>query len=202
MFCNKDLLEFIKTSILGNKSHNETIEHMYRCSVIAEEFGNFIGLPKDEIKILKISALLHDMGKFFVEPSILYKEGKLTETEFNHIKKHTDILYGYDDFCFDETGIIKEVMTFHHERYDGKGYHNISTKELSKFVKIMVIIDCYDVMSNKRCYKNYICDMNSIKLELINNIGTQFDDKYTMLFINYLNWKNNKSYLNNFCMEG
>ena len=64
------------------------------------------------------------------------------------------------------------------------------------------IFDCYDVMSNKRCYKNYICDMNSIKLELINNIGTQFDDKYTMLFINYLNWKNNKSYLNNFYMEG
>ena len=163
--------------------HNETVQHMNRCGVLAERFGKFLNLDKNEIILLKECALLHDVGKFNIDTNILYKNGRLTQEEYEQVKKHTETKFisKYDE--------INEVIKYHHERIDGKGYYNMDLSILSKYTKIIGIIDSYDVMVSKRCYKSKKSKKESIQ-EIKNNLGTQFDEFYGHKFIEFINRNN------------
>lgn len=183
MINKENLVKFLNEEIFKNNTldiHEETLEHMIRCSNVAYEFGKYIRLDKTQLELLSKSALLHDIGKLKINPSILYKKDRLTNLEFQKIKEHT-----LCDFEFEEEE-INQVIRYHHERPDKRGYFGCDGSKLSDFVKIMSIVDAYDVMSNKRCYKDYIFSKVEIVNDISSNIGKQFDEKYGLLFLNFL----------------
>ena len=163
-----------------------TYEHSVNVSNIASSFAQEIGLDDETIEKLIIAALLHDIGKLKIPYSILHKSSKLTNEEFEIIKKHSK--YGVDllvnkGFCDNE---ILDIILCHHERIDGLGYPNgIKGDSIPKLAKIITICDCYDAMRSPRSYSESH-DIEYIKNEFLKNSGTQFDPYYTSLFLNYL----------------
>lgn len=164
--------------------HKETLLHMERCSQIAKEFGAFLNLSENEISLLSECALKHDLGKLFIPVEILYKKDKLTDEEFQIIKSHTN--YKFET----ESKEVQESIAFHHERADGLGYYKVNYDNLSMYPKIISLIDCYDVMNNKRSYKNTIKSKEDIILDIESNLGKHFDRHLGEQFIEFL--KRNK----------
>lgn len=100
---------------------------------------------------------MHDVGKTALDHSILFKPGKLTEEEFEHVKRHPQL--GYDflnkDPRIDER--TKDICLLHHERIDGTGYpYCLKGKEIPEMSKICSIVDVYEALTVKRCYHEAI----------------------------------------------
>lgn len=163
--------------------HRESIEHMIRCSIIAKEFAEFLGLSEINKEKLYECALLHDLGKLKLNPEILYKNTRLTDAEFKYIKTHTSI--NGKEGCLDKC--ILDCINYHHDNIISTGYNKINVCEKHEFVRIISLIDCYDAMSHKRCYKDFIYSKDEIISDIKNLIGKQFDYFYGHKFIDYLN---------------
>jgi HD-GYP domain-containing protein (c-di-GMP phosphodiesterase class II) len=133
---------------------------------------------------------LHDIGKIGISASILNKEGKLTEEEFEEIKKHSVIAYNIlKDVEFIKSGLNGILQ--HHERYDGKGYPNgIKGKEICIFARIMCVADAFDAMTSDRPYRKGMSMENALK-EIDRCKGTQFDPEIADLLISMASSGNN-----------
>ncbi|MEG0092239.1 MAG: HD-GYP domain-containing protein, partial [Oscillospiraceae bacterium] len=132
---------------------NYTKSHSENVAVLSWHIGNKLGFDNDKKHILYYSALLHDIGKIGVPDYILAKPGKLTDLEYEIIKKHTTI-GGRILKDIDIMPQLSDVAMSHHERYDGKGYpHGKKGEEISLFSRIVCIADSVDAMISERSYK-------------------------------------------------
>ncbi len=127
-------------------------------------------------------AMLHDVGKIKVPRSIINKNGKLTDEEFDEIKKHP--IYGKEilekDFSFSEN--VLRLVSEHHERIDGLGYPNgLRDNQISKFGRIVSICDVYNAVNTDRCYRKKFSPSDSYELILAGS-GTSFDCKMVEVF--------------------
>lgn len=158
-------------------------QHSVRVSRICVEIGKAINLPESEINKLKVIGLLHDIGKIGVSESILNKMGRLTESEFEQIKKHSEIGYRILSSSSQTSEIAQDVLD-HHERYDGGGYPRGKTgNKLSLMTKILTIADSYDAMTSERPYKSPMSKSEAIE-ELLLHSAKQFDPELVEVFIN------------------
>ncbi|MCM1989324.1 HD domain-containing phosphohydrolase [Oceanirhabdus seepicola] len=152
---------------------------------IAKEMG-FLDCQLDD---LRYGAILHDIGKIGIPESILNKNGRLNDEEYNIIKSHTAI--GYDivkdiEFLSKAKGIIYE----HHEKIDGKGYpKGLNGNESSIFSRIVCVADSYDAMTSNRAYRKSMKVEQAID-ELEKWKGTQFDSEVVDVFVKLI--RNNK----------
>jgi putative two-component system response regulator len=124
---------------------------------------------------------LHDIGKVAIPDDILLKPGKHTKEEFEIMKKHAvlgaetlqQVRQKYPNNSFINMGI--DIAHFHHERWDGSGYpEGLSGENIPLCARIMSIVDVYDALRSKRCYKNSVSHEESIDI-IIKGSGTQFD---------------------------
>lgn len=118
-------------------------------------------LTKDYIKNLCQSAPMHDIGKIAVPDVVLQKPGRLTEEEFEIIKKHTVdggriIEETFGNLGNDEyTDMAYQVAKYHHEKWNGKGYpKGLEKNEIPLCARIMAVADVFDAVSEKRCYRD------------------------------------------------
>ncbi len=168
-------------STLHEKNKREE-QHSHRVSKLCESMGIALGLPEDEIKELKTVGLLHDIGKVAVEETILNKPGKLTDEEWEEIKRHPEIGYRILSTVNDLSEMAGYVLA-HHERYDGKGYpKGLKGENIPLQSRIIAIADTYDAMVSERSYRNALPEEVAIE-ELKKNAGSQFDVKLTKIFI-------------------
>lgn len=162
-----------------------TLGHLDRVSDISVLIGKKMGLTEEELKTLKVGSFLHDIGKIEIPDSILLKDSKLTDEEYSKMKMHTVIgakLLEKDNMFNNIIPIVK----YHHERYDGKGYpENLQGEQIPLLARITSIADAFDAMSSKRAY-NTVMDLDTIKQQLKNNRGTQFDPIATDAFLDVL----------------
>lgn len=148
--------------------------HSLRVAVYSREIAKKLKLSKEEQERIYYIALMHDIGKIGIADEILNKPGKLTPEERKIIMSHPAI---GGEILKDFTSLpgISEGARYHHERYDGKGYNEgLKGEEIPFFARIICVADSYDAMSSKRCYRDDL-DPDTIKKELVNNAGTQFD---------------------------
>lgn len=117
-------------------------------------------LTKDYIQNLCQAAPMHDIGKIAVPDAVLQKPGKLTEEEFEIIKKHTEsggkiIQKTFGHLPNEQyTQMAYEVARFHHEKWNGKGYpEGRKKREIPLCARIMAIADVFDAVSERRCYR-------------------------------------------------
>ncbi len=161
--------------------------HCERVANISIEIGKALGLDSDDITVLEFASLLHDIGKIGILPGILNKKGKLSEEEYETIKRHPAI--GYEilkdvEFLYD----IRKVILQHHERIDGEGYpQGLYGENINKLARIMAIADAYDAMTSSRPYREIPLSKEEAIEELIRGKGSQFDGKMIDIFIGILN---------------
>lgn len=160
------------------KVHEESLQHMLRCRDYAIEFGEYLGFNKVDLDLLGKCALLHDIGKLVLEPTILYKPAKLTQEEYKYVQTHCD----YEVTHLREE--IQLVIKYHHTHPEV--YKSKIEEKNSKFIKIITLIDAFDAMSHKRIYKNYECSLEEVIEEIEKNLGSQFDNYYGNQFINFV----------------
>jgi HD-GYP domain-containing protein (c-di-GMP phosphodiesterase class II) len=130
-----------------------TAGHSERVTKFTEAIGRGLKLNEDQMRVLTISAILHDIGKIAVPEQILDKPGKLTDEEFNVVKKHpqagADIISSIPSYETILPGILH-----HHERWDGTGYpQGIKGEEIPLFARIICIADVYDALTENRPYR-------------------------------------------------
>lgn len=168
---------FIQTSfalaIAIEKRDPYTGGHTKRVLDYSLQIGKVLGLRGKEIEGLKISAILHDIGKIGIPDSILAKPTTLTAKEFRKIKEHpvigAEILRGISGM-----DRIVNAIKYHHERWDGKGYpENLKGEEIPLWARIISIADTFDALTTSRPYRGRISEKEAIE-EIEKNIGKQF----------------------------
>lgn len=172
----KDLVnESLRTiaNIIDTKDEY-TKGHSVRVAIYSKRLAQKLGMDEKEQERIYHIGLLHDIGKIGIPVSILTKPGRLTDEEFEIIKRHpamgSTIMKDFSSIPGVQYGI-----RYHHERYDGKGYNEgLSGIDIPLEGRIICVADSYDAMSSRRCYRNSL-SYDFILDELRRNSGTQFD---------------------------
>lgn len=164
--------------------------HSYRVADYAVGIAEQMGLKANKIEQIRTAATLHDIGKIGVADSILNKNGKLEESEYVLIQKHPElgakILSGVD-FLVEVANIIK----YHHERCDGKGYpEGLTDAQIPIEAAILAVADAYDAMTSDRPYRRAMDQSVAIKI-LLKESGSQFNPIVVKALQEYLS-KNKK----------
>ncbi|MFD3156011.1 HD-GYP domain-containing protein [Haloimpatiens sp. FM7330] len=189
--CNKveELVHHIVETGDVNKSlydiktyDNYTYLHCLETGIMSTFLGITAGLDKHQLKDLAIGAILHDVGKMNVSYEIIGKDGKLTDEEYEEVKKHP--IYGrriLEKKLWMSEDILKAVEQ-HHERVDGRGYpYGLRDKAISKFGKIVAICDVYDAVSSNRCYRKRFSPNDAYELILAGS-SSAFDKELVNKF--------------------
>ncbi len=152
----------------------ETEAHTHNMQDIAMKIAKELGLPDSEINRLVLLITLHDIGKINIPEEILTKKGRLTDQEWETIKKHPEIGHRIA-MATEEFSHVAEDILSHHERFDGKGYpRGLQGEKIPLLARITSIADAFEVMSNGRPYKKALSISDIIK-EYKRCSGTQFD---------------------------
>ncbi len=162
----------------------ETANHVTRVAEVCHLLAKKYGMDEKTCELLRLAAPMHDVGKIGVPEAILNKPGKLTDEEFEIIKKHAQT--GYEILKKSNRPIMKAaavVALQHHERWDGSGYPNgLSGENIHIYGRIAAIADVFDALSHKRCYKS-AWDMEQIVGFFEKESGRHFDKTLTDKFL-------------------
>jgi diguanylate cyclase (GGDEF)-like protein/PAS domain S-box-containing protein len=175
------LMKSIKTT-LHEKSY-ETLEHCSRMSQLSRKLGQALDVPHQDLDILELAASLHDVGKISIDLSILQKTQKLTEQDWEVIKKHPEVGWRITQ-AIPELNPISDIILYHHERWDGTGYpRGLAGEEIPLMARIISIVDAYDAMIEERPYRKALTQRDAIA-EILRMGGTQFDKNMAEIFVN------------------
>ena len=151
-----------------------TAGHSERVSTLSVMIGRTMNLPAAEIEVLRLGALLHDIGKIGVSDQILRKNGALTSEEFEQIKRHPGLgarILRQVPFLAPHLPIVE----LHHERPDGRGYpFGLRAEDIPLAARIVHVADAFDAMTSARAYRAALPASHAFA-ELERFSGTQFD---------------------------
>ena len=166
-----------------------TKQHSHRVSLYAMSIAGAMNCTQEEIDKLNVSGLLHDIGKIGTPDHILLKPGRLSDEEFNIIKKHPitgSNIIGHFGMWTDEQTIIRH----HHERFDGTGYPDgLKGEEIPLLSRILSVVDVYDALTSDRSYRKRMREDDALKI-IRENSGSQFDQNVVDAF--FKSYKQNK----------
>ncbi|MGM0509127.1 MAG: HD domain-containing phosphohydrolase [Fusobacteriota bacterium] len=141
------------------------------------------GISEKTVKQIELYAALHDIGKIGIPDKILKKPGKFTDVEFEEMKKHTEIGYRMIKDS-DLPKIAKNIIRYHHEKWNGSGYiHNLSKDEIPLEARIVAISDVFDALTTERIYKPAFSEEKAIRI-IIESSGSHFDPELVDIFLN------------------
>jgi len=163
------------------RGHSERVAFISRW--IAERLADEEPLEQEQIHRIYLAGLLHDIGKIGIDEAVLRKKGKLTEKEFECIRKHPSIGAGILREIKQMHDIVPGVLC-HHERIDGKGYPGgLVGEQIPLIGKIVGLADGFDAMTSKRVYRD-ARTVEQALAEIRKGLGTQFDEKIGRIFLN------------------
>lgn len=156
--------------------------HSDRVSYYAVKIGEAYGLLPNELELLKLGGIFHDIGKIGTADDILFKTESLNNDEYNEVKRHTlkgaHILSAVSMFA-DVVPLIKS----HHERFDGSGYpEGLKGESIPFLARILSVADAFDAMTSDRLYRSKL-DLAEAISQLVHSAGSQFDAEVVQKFI-------------------
>ncbi len=167
-----DTLNTLVTTIEAKDPY--TREHSLRVTEYALKIGSILNVSEQDLEMIDFAGTLHDIGKIGVHDEILTKSGKLTNEEYDAIKRHPSIgerivaPLGLSD-------VERAIIRNHHERYDGRGYPDgLVGEDIPFLARIVAVADAFDAMTTTRSYRRALSVEMAIG-ELEKNRGSQFD---------------------------
>lgn len=159
-----------------------TFSHCLNVSILCNIFANWLKMSKQQVEEVTIAGLLHDIGKTKIDSKILNKPGKLTEEEFEEVKKHSR--YSYDLIKSQNISTdIKMGILLHHEKIDGSGYPlGLKGSDIHDYAKIIAITDIYDAMTSNRSYHKKFSPFTVIQMFEQESYGL-LDTKFLFVFL-------------------
>ncbi len=149
------------------------VEHGHRVRRMAGGLGRRLDLTESELDRLEIAALLHDIGKYRLDPAVLALPRRLTPDEWAHVQEHPQI--GFDLLTGNVHDDIASAVLAHHERFDGTGYpHRLVGSAIPIAARILAVADAYDAITSDRIY-DAARPASVAHAEIIRGAGTQFD---------------------------
>ena len=160
-----------------------TDEHAHRMLTLAAATARQMHRPEEEMHLLQLAALLHDIGKIGIPDAILHKPGPLNDEEWAVMRRHPEIgrqILAQVGGVFQH---LAEIVVAHHERWDGKGYpRGIAGENIPMSARILTVVDSYDAMTSRRVYREPL-SMEQAKTELLRCSGTQYDPEVVEAFL-------------------
>jgi putative two-component system response regulator len=172
-----------RLAVAAEYRDDETHEHARRIGRTAELLACELGLGERTRTDIRRAAPLHDIGKIGIPDSILLKPGKLTNAEFDEMKRHASI--GADMLSGSRAPILnmaEQIARTHHERWDGSGYPAGLRGEAIPIVgRIVAVADVFDALTHRRPYKE-AWEVDRALEEIRSNSGRQFDPRVVAAF--------------------
>lgn len=157
-----------------NKTNERERIHSERVGKISRKIGEIMNFQEEVLKELETAGLLHDIGKIAINSNVLNKPGKLTNFEYEDIKRHSEIGYQIVK-SVDKYSHLANYILSHHERWDGEGYpQGLKGEEIPIVARIITVAEAYEVMIAGSPYKKSLSNEEAIQ-ELKRCAGTQFD---------------------------
>lgn len=164
-------------SLVGilEKKDPYTSEHSANVGAIAGRLARYMGLPDDQVYRVHLGGLLHDIGKVTVADGVIHKNSKLSDGEYEAIKRHPResfrLLAGLQGEGVDE---VRGICLHHHERWDGQGYPDgLAGGEIPLAAQIVALADSYDAMTTDRPYRRALSHETALEA-IKQGLGTQF----------------------------
>ncbi len=159
--------------------------HSSRVAEYSKKIAALCGMDEKQCLEVYYAGLLHDVGKIGVPASVINKDGRLTDEEYEMIKQHPvtgyQILRSIREYPFLGIG-----ARYHHERYDGKGYPDgLKGTDIPEIARIVSVADAYDAMTSKRSYRDPI-PQQKVREEFVKGSGTQFDPEYAKMMLHLI----------------
>ncbi len=162
-----------------------TMQHSENVAALIVGLTEYMKLSASEVTMAYLAGIVHDVGKIGISEEILNKPSRLTEAEYEIIKRHpskgADILQELEEFT-----TLAQIVRHHHERYDGKGYPSgLQGESIPWISRMLTICDAYDAMISVRCY----CAPHSVDealTEIKKCAGLQFDPDLSTIFIDFI----------------
>ncbi len=163
-----------------------TGEHAHRMLTLAAATARQLQRPEEEMHLLQLAALLHDIGKIGIPDAILHKPGPLTDEEWTVMRRHPEI---GRQILVQVGGVFQhlaEIVVAHHERWDGKGYPSgLAGEAIPMGARILTVVDSYDAMTARRVYREPM-SIEQARAELLRCSGTQYDPRVVEAFLQVL----------------
>lgn len=159
-----------------------TSEHSENMVSIVIEIGKKFNLSGRDLEDLEHAAMLHDLGKIGIPDSILHKEGKLTQKEYEKIKKHPELGAEIIRNVHFLNGVVPIVL-YHHERFDGLGYSaGLKGEDIPLGARIVAVADVYQALVSDRPYRKAYNAEEALTI-IREGAGTQFDPEVVKVFL-------------------
>lgn len=184
---NEQIIEETMQSFMGfiDAKDQTTNGHSKRVATYTRLLAKRMGFKEEECERMYYIGLMHDCGKIGIPDAVLNKPDRLTDEEYEIIKKHTTI-GGNILKNFTSIEGIQDGALYHHERYDGSGYpQGLKGENIPLIGRMICVCDSFDVMNSERCYTNKMTK-EDIFYQLSENRGVQFDPKIVDVFIGML----------------
>lgn len=160
----------------------ETEGHSLRVQGLSVAIARELGCSEDEIEIIGLGALLHDIGKIGVSDHVLRKPRALTDDEWNEIKRHPELGYRFLR-QLTVASRVADIVRAHHERWDGRGYPlGLAGEAIPLGARIFAVADAFDAMTSDRPYRRALTRKAAIA-EIARCSGSQFDPKVVDAFL-------------------
>ena len=163
-----------------------TFTHCINVAVLATAFGRFMGLPPEDLRDLGAAGLFHDVGKARIPPDILNKPGKLSDEEFEVMRKHPQRSYL---LLREKKNIPQRILrgiVEHHEKYNGYGYpRKLEAEAIHPFARIIAVADVYDALTSRRVYKPPMMPSKALTI-LYGMRGKDFHPGHVEQFIKFM----------------
>lgn len=165
--------------------------HSLRVAEYAAALAAAMGLPTEEVELIRTAARVHDLGKIWIDRSLLQKPGQLTAEEWAEIKKHPEVGEGIlTKFPNFKSG--RDFVLHHHERYDGGGYPaGLEKVAIPLGARILAVADAYDAMTSDRPYRKAL-SLEGVAKEFERHSGTQWDPAVVEAMLRILRAKGEK----------
>jgi diguanylate cyclase (GGDEF)-like protein len=176
-------LETVVDAILDSDPF--TRAHLFEVNRMAKEWSEYnLDLDRDSLAQFLQASFLHDLGKLLISDRLIVKPGRLTEGEYEHVKRHAE--YGRD-ILTPHAGWegVAQIVGQHHERWDGVGYPGgLSGEEIHPLARAVAVLDAYSAMVTNRPYHQGVTESAAL-VELQRCRGTQFDPFYVDRFVEW-----------------
>ncbi len=175
----------VLTAAASARDHS-TNDHSHRMVVLAEATARALNLPEEEIHLVRLGALLHDIGKIGIPDAILHKPGPLSEEEWAVMRLHPEIGQKILSQAGGVFNSLASIVVAHHERWDGRGYPaGLEHDSIPLAARILTVIDSYDAMTSHRVYRDAMSSLDA-REELKRCAGSQYDPDVVAAFLHVL----------------